>query len=108
MHALSSAFVVALLGAGVMAQSDPAAKVAALKTAATKVDRFKILSQDSDVSPLRIYSNTGSDTKCCQFVFDFNSAPPALQGGDGYIVAANVASFPALTGESSSTRFATV
>ncbi len=82
-----------------MAQSDPAAKVAALKTAATKVDRLKILSEDSDVSPLCIDSNTGSDTKCCQFVFDFNTAKPT-KGGDGDTVAANVANFPALTGES--------
>ena len=50
MHILSSSLVAIALGACALAQSDNASKVAALKLAATEVDKIQILSEDSDVS----------------------------------------------------------
>ncbi|KAJ3475443.1 hypothetical protein NLI96_g11833 [Meripilus lineatus] len=80
MHTLSFSLVAIALSGCALAQSDNASKVAALKLAATEVEKIQILSEDSD------------------FVFDFSTATP-VKGADGDIVTANVANFPVLTGE---------
>ncbi|KAI0650788.1 RmlC-like cupin [Trametes meyenii] len=72
---LSSLFLTLSLVAGAFAQAP--SKVAALRDAATQVDRLKILDKDSD------------------FVFNFLNAT-ATKGAGGSAVGATVANFPAL------------
>jgi len=79
MIGLSTLTLVLSLSAGALAQSAAAAKLQALKDAATEVARIGVL-EDSD------------------FVFNFNNATVA-KGNDGDTIAANVANFPVLLGE---------
>ncbi|KAI9001036.1 RmlC-like cupin [Trametes punicea] len=77
---ISAFFLSCALATGVLAQSSVspiAAKVAALRDAATQVDRINILSQDSD------------------FVFNFLTSK-ATTGAGGSAVGATVENFPAL------------
>lgn len=54
MHTLSFSLVAIALSGCALAQSDNASKVAALKLAATEVEKIQILSEDSDVSDFEI------------------------------------------------------
>lgn len=79
MFSLKTLTLLLSLSAGALAQSTAAAKLQALKDAATEVAKIEAL-EDSD------------------FVFNFNNAT-ITKGNDGDTVAANVANFPVLLGE---------
>ena len=93
-----SALVLALTGSA-SAQAI-AAQVAALRNAATEVDRLQLLN-DTDVSPFSFLGNKDDMNSALQFLFDFNNPPAGSvnAGSGGHTVQARSDNFAAIVGK---------